>query len=718
MVFLRSLSYVTGRQTLGQLSRLLSRKRGSRGPARTRILLATLILALSTSLLTAVFYNRLVGAQGGATVLSVTATQPIAGATPGVFTIRRTGDTSQPLTVQLSLSGTAVPNVDYTLDTPAPANLAPTIVPGKVAQAFSFDGQSQYVQAAEDPKLDPTEEATVDAWVFFNQLPSSASGKIMMIADKSDCGRDFLLDAEPDDRFHFSIGTGRKVASTTVIQTGRWYHVAATYKALTEVKTYINGVLENTLAIDQRRAPAAVPFTIGRTLGLAFVAGPAYFNGFIDEVHVFNRVLSDAEIRSIFTADAAGLCKPAGQTPNCVQPPAGLVGWFAGDGDARDITENGYSTGKVAKAFNLNGAGQHFNGTGQYVEYPSRASQDPTTEITVDAWVYFNQLPSETGRFMTIIAKSDVNRFLDLVALGDDKIRFFSGFNSVSANTAMQKGRWYHIAATFKANVEMRIYVNGVLENTQAISGGRAANNNPLTIGTSAFDRTRNFAGLIDEAQMYNRALSTAEIQTIFNADSAGLCKPTGLTPNCVPPPSGLVGWWTGDGSAVDLVTRTRGKLIGYDNRFFGQQLTLAAGQTSVTVNVRPLFSPNSAGKTVILTLFPDAQNSYGVDALQGSATVYLSGRAPTQDVLLTSIAPNKGGNSGSVTPVIYGQGFKPGVTVRLVRAGQPDIVATQTNPAADETSVAATFDLTGKPQGVYDVVVANASGTPKTLNG
>src|SRR5437868_14028988 len=111
MVFHRSLSFVPGRQALGYLSRSLSGKRGSRAPACTRILLATFIMALSTLLLTAVFYNRLVGAQSGTTVLSVTATQPIAGATPGVFTIKRTGDTSQPRTVQLSLSGTAVQNV-------------------------------------------------------------------------------------------------------------------------------------------------------------------------------------------------------------------------------------------------------------------------------------------------------------------------------------------------------------------------------------------------------------------------------------------------------------------------------------------------------------------------------------------------------------------------------------------------------------------------------
>jgi hypothetical protein len=651
-------------------------------------------------------------------VVSVTATRPIAGQTPGVFTIQRTGDASQPLSVSLSLSGTATANVDYAAESSAAGALPPAFAPGKVAQAFSFDGQSQHVQASDDPKLDPTEEATVDAWVFFNQLPSASGRQVMMIADKSDFGADFLLDVEADNRFHFSIGHGRRVASTTVIQTGRWYHVAATYKALTEIKIYVNGALENTLAIDERRVPSnGVPFAIGRTFGLAFLIGPSYFsNGLIDEVHVFNRVLSDAEIRSIFAADAAGLCKPAGQSPNCAQPPAGLVGWFAGDGDARNIAENIFSPGKVAQAFAFNAVETKFNGTGEYVQYPSNAIQDPTTEATVDAWVYFNRLPSEVGHFMTIIDKSVINQgALSLLALSDNKIGFFSGFNSVLTNTVMQKGRWYHIAATFKANVEMRMYVNGVLENTQPISGGRAANDNPLTIGNSAFDRVRLFNGLIDEAQMYNRALSTAEIQAIFNADSIGLCKPIAVA-NCVQPPAGLVGWWTGDGNARDLITGARGALIGYDNRLFGQQLTFAAGQTSITVNIRPLFSQNSAGKTVVLTLLPDAQNSYTIDAPKGSAIVALLGRSASTEVSLSEISPNEAGNAGLVTTVISGQGFKPGVTVKLVSAGQQDIPAVQATAATDEFSVVASFDLTGVAPGVYDVVVANAGGTAKTL--
>src|SRR5438876_9476973 len=106
-MFLRSGLSNSCRQTIDRILRSLSRRRGSGTLVRTRISLATFILALATLLLTAVFYNRLVGAQSGVVVVSVKATQPIAGATPGVFTVTRSGVTSQPVTVLLSLTVTA-----------------------------------------------------------------------------------------------------------------------------------------------------------------------------------------------------------------------------------------------------------------------------------------------------------------------------------------------------------------------------------------------------------------------------------------------------------------------------------------------------------------------------------------------------------------------------------------------------------------------------------
>lgn len=66
----------------------------------------------------------------------------------------------------------------------------------------------------------------------------------------------------------------------------------------------------------------------------------------------------------------------------------------------------------------------------------------------------------------------------------------------------------------------------------------------PLTIGAT-FEGGEQFLGLIDEVTLYNRALAAAEIQSIFNAGSAGKCKtgssppPSRPTPPTTPAPGG-----------------------------------------------------------------------------------------------------------------------------------------------------------------------------------
>jgi len=55
---------------------------------------------------------------------------------------------------------------------------------GKVGGALSFDGLDDYVDCGNSETLDPTQEATVEAWVNFNQLPSAAN-HVMEIAARS-----------------------------------------------------------------------------------------------------------------------------------------------------------------------------------------------------------------------------------------------------------------------------------------------------------------------------------------------------------------------------------------------------------------------------------------------------------------------------------------------------------------------------------------------------
>lgn len=213
--------------------------------------------------------------------------------------------------------------------------------------------------------------------------------------------------------------------------------------------------------------------------------------------------------------------------------PANLVSWWPGDTAADDIVggNNGTPKGSPAPTLAAGKVGNAFsfaNGGTGYVEVPDNPNLDLTTEATLTAWVYLNQLPSSAGHTMHIAGKSGYARDLDLQVDVDNKIRFYTGPGgpiSVSSNTVVQVGQWYHVVATYKANVEESMYVNGVLENTTPIAYAREANGNPFTIGENLTFTGRYFYGLIDEVELFNRALSPSEIQVNYNAGTAGGCK-------------------------------------------------------------------------------------------------------------------------------------------------------------------------------------------------
>ncbi|MDQ4121753.1 MAG: putative Ig domain-containing protein [Acidobacteriota bacterium] len=215
----------------------------------------------------------------------------------------------------------------------------------------------------------------------------------------------------------------------------------------------------------------------------------------------------------------------------CVAPPSGMVGWYAGDGNANDISgvhNNGAFFNGATTAPGMVGQAFSFDGVNDYVEMPSLGVQDPQVAATLDAWVKFNQTPSQAGRIMEIITKGDFGNDLDLAAMTDDKfVLFIRGGSFVKSTTVIQSNVWYHVAATWNSS-ELRMYVNGVLENTTPLSNvSRTVSTVPLRIGNGyAFDRNQLwFSGLIDEVEIFNRALSATEILAIYNAQSAGKCK-------------------------------------------------------------------------------------------------------------------------------------------------------------------------------------------------
>ena len=162
---------------------------------------------------------------------------------------------------------------------------------------------------------------------------------------------------------------------------------------------------------------------------------------------------------------------------------------------------------------------------------------------------------------------------------------------------------------------------------------------------------------------------------------------------------------------------------IGGQSRSFVAALDVNTGSATAW---NPGINP-SDGFTRVWPAGPSRPFSIG--ALATGTTVYLGGdflgaggfpqafvSATEPALAIFGVAPPSGGNAAAVTPTITGVGLKPGATVRLTRSGQADIVGTGTSVATDGLSLSATFDLTAKALGAWDVVITNPDAQTATL--
>ena len=105
-------------------------------------------------------------------------------------------------------------------------------------------------------------------------------------------------------------------------------------------------------------------------------------------------------------------------------------------------------------------------------------------------------------------------------------------------STQLQLNTWYHVAITYDT-ARFQLCVNGQLENSMALTGPLVTTTGPLKLGGYGISPYA-LPGRVDEASVYNRALSSAEIQSIYQAGSAGKCS----SPSITLQPQGQVGYW------------------------------------------------------------------------------------------------------------------------------------------------------------------------------
>jgi hypothetical protein len=171
-------------------------------------------------------------------------------------------------------------------------------VAGRFGNALSFDGLNDWVTVADSAALDLSSAMTLEAWV----KPSAAGGwRTVLLKEGTGNMAYEMYSNNPDISrpaayFTTAGGTLRAATGTAVLPTNAWTHLAATYDG-TNMRFYVNGVLVRDVLRSGSILNTAGPLHIGGNQ----VWGGEFFAGLIDEVRIYNRALSAAEIGSDMT---------------------------------------------------------------------------------------------------------------------------------------------------------------------------------------------------------------------------------------------------------------------------------------------------------------------------------------------------------------------------------------------------------------------------------
>lgn len=193
--------------------------------------------------------------------------------------------------------------------------------------------------------------------------------------------------------------------------------------------------------------------------------------------------------------------------------------------DSNGYDEEGRNNGTInGVTFNATGGilggAFEFNGNDSYMSLNNPESLNITgTEITISAWIKPNAL-FESGAIVDqeIYRSGSANYNILRLENSNGKAKFHTvGKNPAeSTATSWNKNTWYHLVGVYNGS-NSNLYVNGVLDVSVAGTGTiTQTDNNIVYIGS--FGLTNEFDGTIDEVSIWDKALNSTQIESLYNA--------------------------------------------------------------------------------------------------------------------------------------------------------------------------------------------------------
>ena len=398
--------------------------------------------------------------------------------------------------------------------------------------SVDFDGYDDYIDLG-TMDINPS-QMTISAWIKADRFDNNQE----IISKATGTGyRDYfwmigfqkriISNNEAFPVFKLKAGATKQIVSySSRVYSGTWYHIAATYDGNT-MKLYLNGTMIGSTNVSGNiQTNSNVPAWIG--------ANPSgsntnNFDGHIDEIRIWNKALSQSEIRermfgAVENTDILwnnlvnywNVDYGMGQVLNDEKDNQDGVFGSSSYPDQNDPvwTSLNYFTG-----FSTVGNALDFDGEDDYVNLGKINISG--NHMTLSAWFKADNFDFIEQR---IISKSGVfelgttwGGFFGWLVYPKVSFKIGNVVLETGPSTDLIGGKWYHVAATYDGSA-MKIYLNGEQVATRNYNGGIPPINNEVWVGNdaSATNGFYAFNGAIDNVSIWQTSLSLTEIQNIM----------------------------------------------------------------------------------------------------------------------------------------------------------------------------------------------------------
>lgn len=433
---------------------------------------------------------------------------------------------------------------------------------GTSNSAYNFDdNNNQYIEVGETNSLNNCQKMSVSFW--FNISGNNSRSHFINKTEVPSAGitenKQFIVSLNSTG-IYFYYDANNYFQTNIIPDFNQWNQLTVTYdygtiNTLDQCQFFLNGILIDTFPTQAILAETNFNMRFGSYADQSSntVAGK------IDDIGVWNRVLSESEIQQLYSGGGSTYSWSTGSTETSItvaptETTTYTVTVDDGNGTCTDDVEievnqtTSYTDITACESYEWNGNTYTQSGTYLFsdgsnnsnsLEFNSSSniSVDPYVDcgdvldmsesFSIGGWVY-----NEAGTPESCVlskrqqSSSGPPYFGYNLSYENNLGRFAFGIqeNSLAGGDIVyapaNTNEWVHVVGVFHSGASISIYINGLFINSQSTSFSSLTNNSaPFRIGCLGIQAYASWNGKLDEIFIYDKALTNAEVSNIYNCN-------------------------------------------------------------------------------------------------------------------------------------------------------------------------------------------------------